>query len=207
MRLTPNPLKRRPLRFHTDEPTSGLDSQTAWSTCKLLRKLANNGQAILCTIHQPSASLFQTFDKLLLLGRGGKPLYFGDIGSDATIMKDYFERHGARHCRKGENPAEWLLDIAGAAMGSNSTTDWPVTWSSSREKDEVKNRLSDIKDKQSALQPEQNRTAGEEYAVPFVTQLWAVTGRNFEQDWRVPSYLYSKIIISTGTVSLFHRLN
>lgn len=43
------------LLLFLDEPTSGLDSQTAWSICTLLRKLANNGQAILCTIHQPSA--------------------------------------------------------------------------------------------------------------------------------------------------------
>lgn len=67
---------------------SGLDSQTAWSICMLLRKLASNGMAILCTIHQLSASLFQTFDQLLLVGRVGKPLYFGDIGSDATIVKE-----------------------------------------------------------------------------------------------------------------------
>lgn len=187
------------LLLFLDEPTSGLDSQTAWSTCKLLRKLANNGQAILCTIHQPSASLFQTFDRLLLLGGGGKPLYFGDIGSDATIMKDYFGRHGARQCREGENPAEWLLDITGAAMGSNSTTDWSATWSNSREKERIKVWLSEIESKQSILQLEQNKKAGEEYAVPFGTQLWAVTGRNFEQDWRVPSYLYSKIVLSTGT--------
>lgn len=40
------------LLLFLDEPTSGLDSQTAWSICTLLRKLANNGQAILCTIHQ-----------------------------------------------------------------------------------------------------------------------------------------------------------
>ena len=43
------------LLIFLDEPTSGLDSQTAWSICKLMRKLADNGQAILCTIHQPSA--------------------------------------------------------------------------------------------------------------------------------------------------------
>ncbi len=162
--------------------------------------------AILCTIHQPSASLFQTFDQLLLLGGAGKPLYFGNIGSDATVVKEYFTRHGARRCQKGENPAEWLLDITGDAMGSNCTN-WPATWSNSEENNEIKNRITGIRDKQSALQPEQNRTAGEEYAVPFVTQLRAVTGRNFEQDWRVPSYLYSKILISTGTVSLLYRLD
>lgn len=43
------------LLLFLDEPTSGLDSQTAWSISMLVRKLANNGQAILCTIHQPSA--------------------------------------------------------------------------------------------------------------------------------------------------------
>ena len=48
-----------------DEPTSGLDSQTAWSICKLIRKLANHGQAILCTIHQPSSILLDEFDRLL----------------------------------------------------------------------------------------------------------------------------------------------
>jgi ATP-binding cassette subfamily G (WHITE) protein 2 (SNQ2) len=32
-----------------DEPTSGLDSQSAWAILRFLRKLANNGQAILCT--------------------------------------------------------------------------------------------------------------------------------------------------------------
>lgn len=45
---------RPELLLFFDEPTSGLDSQTAWSICQLMRKLANNGQAILCTIHQPS---------------------------------------------------------------------------------------------------------------------------------------------------------
>ena len=54
------------LLLFLDEPTSGLDSQTAWSICTLMRKLAQNGQAILCTIHQPSAILFQQFDSLLL---------------------------------------------------------------------------------------------------------------------------------------------
>lgn len=36
---------------------------------RFLRKLADSGQAILVTIHQPSASLFAQFDTLLLLGR------------------------------------------------------------------------------------------------------------------------------------------
>ena len=60
------------LLLFLDEPTSGLDSQTSWSILDLLEKLKNNGQAILCTIHQPSAVLFQRFDRLLFLAKGGK---------------------------------------------------------------------------------------------------------------------------------------
>ena len=53
-----------------DEPTSGLDSGSAFNIIRSLRKLADAGQAILCTIHQPSAVLFEHFDELLLLKSG-----------------------------------------------------------------------------------------------------------------------------------------
>lgn len=76
-------LAARPqLLLFLDEPTSGLDSQTSWSICTLMRNLAANGQAILCTIHQPSSMLFQQFDRLLLLAKGGRTVYFGgNVGS------------------------------------------------------------------------------------------------------------------------------
>ena len=61
---------RPALLLFLDEPTSGLDSQTSWSIVNLLTKLSKSGQAVLCTIHQPSAILFQRFDRLLLLAKG-----------------------------------------------------------------------------------------------------------------------------------------
>lgn len=71
-------LAARPqLLVFLDEPTSGLDSQTSWAICDLIEKLAKSGQAVLCTIHQPSAMLFSRFHRLLLLQRGGKTVYFG----------------------------------------------------------------------------------------------------------------------------------
>ena len=60
------------LLLFLDEPTSGLDGQSAWNIVRFLRKLADQGQAILCTIHQPSALLFSSFDRLLLLEKGGE---------------------------------------------------------------------------------------------------------------------------------------
>jgi ATP-binding cassette subfamily G (WHITE) protein 2 (PDR) len=61
---------RPALLLFLDEPTSGLDSQTSWSIVDLLTKLSKSGQAVLCTIHQPSAILFQRFDRLILLAKG-----------------------------------------------------------------------------------------------------------------------------------------
>jgi len=60
------------LLLFLDEPTSGLDSQSSWAIIAFLRKLADSGQAVLATIHQPSAILFQEFDRLLFLAKGGK---------------------------------------------------------------------------------------------------------------------------------------
>ncbi|KAK6866472.1 Pleiotropic ABC efflux transporter of multiple drugs CDR1 [Candida tropicalis] len=98
------------LLLFLDEPTSGLDSQTAWSICKLMRKLADHGQAILCTIHQPSALIMAEFDRLLFLQKGGRTAYFGDLGRNCQTMIDYFEKYGADPCPKEANPAEWILE-------------------------------------------------------------------------------------------------
>ncbi|KAI0906706.1 P-loop containing nucleoside triphosphate hydrolase protein [Ustulina deusta] len=105
------------LLLFLDEPTSGLDSQAAWSVCTLLRKLADNGQAILCTIHQPSSQLFMVFDRLLLLNDKGECVYFGDIGKDGTTFTSYFEEHGAEPCDPGANPAEWMLKVTKTKNG------------------------------------------------------------------------------------------
>ena len=69
-----------------------------------LRDLADQGLSILCTIHQPSAELFQVFDRLLLLRKGGQTVYHGNIGHNSTTLINYFERNGAAKCGPEENP-------------------------------------------------------------------------------------------------------
>lgn len=187
------------LLLFLDEPTSGLDSQTAWSICNLLRKLANNGQAILCTIHQPSAILFQEFDRLLFLASGGRPVYFGDIGNRSQTLTSYFERNGARKCGVEENPAEWMLDVIGAAPGSQNTIDWPQIWRESDEKLFIRETLSNMKSSLKHEPVDNDPTALRVFAETFSFQLITVTKRIFEQYWRTPSYLYSKTLLCTAS--------
>jgi len=59
----------------------------------------------LCTrIHQPSAELFQVFDRLLLLRKGGQTVYFGDVGDKSSVLLNYFQQNGAPQCGADANP-------------------------------------------------------------------------------------------------------
>ncbi|EEH39177.2 ABC transporter CDR4 [Paracoccidioides lutzii Pb01] len=182
-----------------DEPTSGLDSQTAWSICALMRKLADHGQAILCTIHQPSAILMETFDRLLFLADGGKPVYFGELGENMNTLIKYFENKGAPKCPPDANPAEWMLEVTGAVPGSQTDKDWPEIWNSSAERVKVRQELAVMK--QELLQMSQLVTAEgySEFAMPLWYQYLICQQRMFQQYWRSPGYIYAKASLALVT--------
>ena len=94
-----------------DEPTSGLDSATAAGVMASLRDLRQQGCTLMCTIHQPSPSIWEMFDGLLLLHRG-RLCYFGQ-GGDAPCH--FLEAQGFQY-RAGWNVAEWLLDTISAGV-------------------------------------------------------------------------------------------
>lgn len=178
-------LAAKPAILFLDEPTSGLDSQSAWTIVSLLRKLANSGQAILATIHQPSATLFQQFDSILLLAKGGRTTYFGPLGPDCRTLTGYFEAAGAPTCDAEENPAEYVLGVVGE--GSH---DWPELWKTSEACAGIRSRV------QSTMQAEHNKSDDldddREYAAALPTQLRYVLVRLFQNYWRTPGYIYAK---------------
>ncbi|KAF5551419.1 ABC transporter CDR4 [Fusarium mexicanum] len=187
-----------------DEPTSGLDSQTAWAIVSLLKKLADHGLAILCTIHQPSGIIFQQFDRLLLLAKGGRTVYFGDIGENATALTGYFERHDAVRCRPEENPAEWMLHVIGAAPGAHTDRDWVETWKSSSDFQRVQKEVDNLT--QSRHVSSEADVQDTSYAASISQQFLACTQRVAQQYWRTPTYIYSKLSLCFIT-SLFIGLS
>ena len=190
-------LAARPgLLIFLDEPTSGLDSQSSWAIVAFLRKLASSGQAVLATIHQPSAILFQEFDRLLFLAKGGKTVYFGEIGNNSETLLEYFESHGAPTCGKDENPAEYMLNVVGAGPTGKSMQDWHEVWKNSEEVRLVQQEIDRIqRDMESQASAYTSAESHSEFAMPFGTQLYEVTKRVAQQYWRTPEYIWSKFML------------
>ncbi|KAF2675667.1 hypothetical protein K458DRAFT_471249 [Lentithecium fluviatile CBS 122367] len=188
------------LLLFLDEPTSGLDSQAAFAIISLLRKLADSGQTIMCTIHQPSSQLFQFFDRLLLL-QHGHVLYFGEIGVDFQTLIGYFQKNGAEHCKKGENPAEWMMRVTGATDSHRNPQSWIDMWSHSKKNKEVKQQLEGMRSSaQSRVRP--NKPDGGVYALGTLKQLQIVLKRQLQEYWRDPTYLYAKLSLCAGAALL-----
>ncbi|XP_014288183.1 ATP-binding cassette subfamily G member 4 isoform X2 [Halyomorpha halys] len=89
-----------------DEPTSGLDNVSTGQMIRLLSQLARGGRTIVCTIHQPSASLFDLFDKVYFLA-AGKCVYQGGAGGH---LIDYLATHDFV-CPIHYNPADFVIEV------------------------------------------------------------------------------------------------
>ncbi|KFA71533.1 hypothetical protein S40288_06824 [Stachybotrys chartarum IBT 40288] len=174
-----------------DEPTSGLDGQAAFNTVRFLRKLEATGQAILVTIHQPSAQLFTQFDTLLLLAKGGKTVYFGDIGDNANTIKSYFGRYGAP-CPPEANPAEHVIDVVSGEGSLSYKLDWNRIWLESPEHEELTKEL-DFMIEDARSRPSRVNIDNNEFAASMWTQVKLVSRRMNTSLFRNTEYVDNKM--------------
>jgi ATP-binding cassette subfamily G (WHITE) protein 2 (SNQ2) len=193
-------LAAKPTLLFVDEPTSGLDSQSAWSIVRLMRKLANAGQATLCTIHQPSSVVFDEFDRLLLLTKGGKTVFFGDIGDRGQNVIDYFESNGAFSCPTDANPAEYILDVIGAGTSGHADRDWNEVWMQSTGHREALAKIQALRDEHSieAAGSQAHAPVEAEFAVSWFSQYRAVQSRIYLHYWRNPTYIMGKVFLNVA---------
>lgn len=182
------------LLLFLDEPTSGLDSQSAYSIVRFLKKLAHAGQAIVCTIHQPSSVLIQQFDMILALNPGGNTFYFGPVGENGKDVIKYFSERGV-DCPPSKNVAEFILETAARPVQGKDgkKINWNQEWRNSQQAKDVIQEIEGLKLSRSKTQPEGKRKEQEkEYAAPVGVQCTELLKRTFKQYWRDPSYLYGE---------------
>jgi ABC-type multidrug transport system ATPase subunit len=98
-----------------DEPTSGLSSKDSEHVIDIIRGMSHN-KIVMVTIHQPSSKIFQMFNKVILLDKGGRLVFFGT----PTEALNYFAKaeHQQHHgvgiegCAScGSTRPEFIFDV------------------------------------------------------------------------------------------------
>ncbi|XP_065866240.1 ABC transporter G family member 29-like [Euphorbia lathyris] len=125
-------LVANPSIIFMDEPTSGLDARAAAIVMRTVRNTVDTGRTVVCTIHQPSIDIFEAFDELLLMKRGGQVIYLGPLGRNSHKIIEYFEAiSGVAKIKEKYNPATWMLEVSSVAAESQLGIDFAEYYKSS----------------------------------------------------------------------------
>ncbi|KAG7379870.1 hypothetical protein PHYBOEH_011745 [Phytophthora boehmeriae] len=191
-------LAAQPSVLFLDEPTSGLDARSAKLIMDGVRKVANTGRTIICTIHQPSSEVFQVFDSILLLKRGGETVFAGELGKNAREMIDYFESiDGVEQLADNYNPATWMLEAIGAGVGKTdeNPTDFVEIFKSSAHYTLLQSTL----DREGVSRPSPSLPAlayGDKRAASELMQMKFLLHRFANMYWRTPTFNLTRFAIS-----------
>ncbi|CAL9009960.1 unnamed protein product [Prunus brigantina] len=125
-------LVANPSIIFMDEPTSGLDARAAAIVMRTVRNTVDTGRTVVCTIHQPSIDIFEAFDELLLLKRGGQVIYSGPLGRNSHKIVEYFEAvPGVTKIKEKYNPATWMLEASSVSTELRLRMDFAQYYKSS----------------------------------------------------------------------------
>ncbi|OWZ08834.1 ABC transporter [Phytophthora megakarya] len=195
-------LAAQPSVLFLDEPTSGLDARFAKLIMDGIRKVANSGRTIICTIHQPSYEVFSEFDNLLLLKRGGETVFFGELGEDCRTLVEYFEEiHGVQPLPEEYNPATWMLECIGAGVNNNASEG--IDFVQCFNESVLKAQLSSILAEEGVGRPSPHVPAlvfGRKRAAPSVVQMKLLIKRFFNMYWRSPAHNITILGVALGSV-------
>ncbi|CAK9174667.1 unnamed protein product [Ilex paraguariensis] len=194
-------LVANPSIIFMDEPTSGLDARAAAIVMRTVRNTVDTGRTVVCTIHQPSIDIFEAFDELFLMKRGGQEIYVGPLGRHSCQLIKYFEGiNGVSQIKDGYNPATWMLEVTSPAQEMILGVDFAEGYKNlelhRRNKDLISELSSPRPDSKDLYFPTQ-------YSQSFLTQCMACLWKQHWSYWRNPPYTAVRFIFTTFIALMF----
>ncbi|GAU19344.1 hypothetical protein TSUD_336310 [Trifolium subterraneum] len=188
-------LVANPSIIFMDEPTSGLDARAAAIVMRTVRNTVDTGRTVVCTIHQPSIDIFESFDELLLLKQGGQEIYVGPLGHHSSNLIDYFEEiQGVSKIKDGYNPATWMLEVTTSSKEVELGIDFAEVYKNS---ELYRRNKALIKELSTPTSGSEDLYFCSQYSRSFFTQCMACLWKQHWSYWRNPLYTAIRFLYST----------
>ncbi|KAH9313294.1 hypothetical protein KI387_028329, partial [Taxus chinensis] len=179
-------LVANPSIIFMDEPTSGLDARAAAIVMRTVRNTVDTGRTVVCTIHQPSIDIFEAFDELVLMKRGGQMIYVGPLGRHSQTLIDYFQStKGVPIITPGYNPATWMLEASSVGSEMRLGIDFAEVY---RNSSLYKQNQVLIKEISTPAPGSQDLHFKSQFSQPFSIQIVACLWKQQLSYWRNPQY-------------------
>ncbi|XP_021746286.1 pleiotropic drug resistance protein 1-like [Chenopodium quinoa] len=194
-------LVANPSIIFMDEPTSGLDARAAAIVMRTVRNTVNTGRTVVCTIHQPSIDIFDAFDELLLLKRGGQQIYFGQLGRHGVQLIKYFEAiNGVQKIKEGYNPATWMLEVTSMAQETALGVDFAQIYKNS----DIYRRSKALITELSVPEPgSKDLYFPTQYSQSFISQFMACLWKLHCSYWRNTMYTAMRLLFASFVGVMF----
>ncbi|KAH9609740.1 hypothetical protein KSS87_012730, partial [Heliosperma pusillum] len=187
-------LVANPSIIFMDEPTSGLDARAAAIVMRTVRNTVDTGRTVVCTIHQPSIDIFEAFDELLLLKRGGRVIYAGNLGVHSHTMIEYFQGiNGVPPIPDGYNPATWMLEITTPAIEERIGADFADIYRNSNQYREVEASVKQMSAPPPGSEPIRFDTT---FSQDSISQFQICLKKQVLVYWRSPQYNAVRLFFS-----------
>ncbi|XP_071925987.1 pleiotropic drug resistance protein 3-like isoform X1 [Coffea arabica] len=196
-------LVSNPTIIFMDEPTTGLDARAAAIVMRVVKNITQTRRTVVCTIHQPSIDVFEAFDELILMKKGGQIIYSGKLGQNSSQLIGYFENiPGVAKIEENRNPATWMLDVTSASAEAQLGLDFACIYKASHLYPETKRLVRELR----------SPTAQGElrFATRFRQNGWeqlkACLWKKNLSYWRSPKYNLVRLTFVASTSLLFGAL-
>ncbi|XP_010249928.1 PREDICTED: ABC transporter G family member 39-like [Nelumbo nucifera] len=194
-------LVANPSIIFMDEPTSGLDARAAAIVMRTVRNTVDTGRTVVCTIHQPSIDIFESFDELFLMKRGGEEIYVGPLGCHSCHLIKYFEGiDGVPKIKDGYNPATWMLEVTTAAQEEILGIKFAELYKNS---DLFQRNKALIEELSKPPPGSKDLLFPTKYSQPFFTQCKACLWKQHMSYWRNPAYTAVRLLFTSFIALMF----